>query len=125
MPIKAENRALYPGGSPTSPAWRAIRERILARAGHACEFCGAPDRTWIGRPHGNKRWERATFGEGVLIVLTVAHLDHDPTNSADANLAALCQRCHNRYDAAHRRRNATTTRRRRKAAGDLFLSEKT
>lgn len=38
------------------------------------------------------------------IVLTIAHIhDHDPANVADDNLAALCQRCHNRHDVAHRR----------------------
>lgn len=37
------------------------------------------------------------------IVLTVAHLDHDPSNCAEDNLKALCQRCHNRYDAKMRR----------------------
>ena len=29
-------------------------------------------------------------------LLTVAHLDHDPGNNAEDNLAALCQACHNR-----------------------------
>jgi hypothetical protein len=27
------------------------------------------------------------------VVLACAHLDHDPSNNAFANLAALCQRC--------------------------------
>ena len=35
------------------------------------------------------------------VVLTAAHLDHQPENCADENLLAGCQRCHNRYDAAH------------------------
>jgi 5-methylcytosine-specific restriction endonuclease McrA len=30
----------------------------------------------------------------VRVVLTVAHLDHDPSNMEDYNLAALCQWCH-------------------------------
>ncbi len=34
----------------------------------------------------------------VRIVLTVAHLDQDPSNCARGNLAALCQRCHLNYD---------------------------
>lgn len=41
----------------------------------------------------------------IVIVLTIAHLDHDPTNNKRTNLAALCQRCHNRWDAKHRQRN--------------------
>jgi len=39
---------------------------------------------------------------GARVVLTVAHLDHTPENNDDANLLAMCQRCHNRYDADHR-----------------------
>jgi len=46
--------------------------------------------------------------------------DPDPANCADDNLAALCQRCHNRHDAPMRRKNAAQTRRNRKAMGDLF-----
>lgn len=37
-----------------------------------------------------------------VVILQTAHLDHDPTNCADENLAALCQFCHAEYDAAHR-----------------------
>ena len=38
----------------------------------------------------------------IVIVLTIAHLDHVPENCADENLAALCQRCHNWHDAKTR-----------------------
>lgn len=34
----------------------------------------------------------------VNIVLTVAHLNHDPTDNSPDNLAALCQKCHLEYD---------------------------
>jgi hypothetical protein len=47
---------------------------------------------------------------GSRVVLTVAHLDHDPSNSADTNLLAMCQRCHLKYDEAHHQRNAAKTR---------------
>ena len=40
-----------------------------------------------------------------VVALTVAHLDHDPANNADDNLAALCQACHNRCDAPKRAQN--------------------
>ena len=36
---------------------------------------------------------------GSMVVLTIAHLDHDPTHSDDDNLKAMCQRCHLRLDA--------------------------
>ena len=37
-----------------------------------------------------------------IVVLQTAHLDHDPTNCADENLAALCQFCHAEYDVDQR-----------------------
>lgn len=53
---------------------------------------------------------------GSKVVLTVAHLDHQPENCADENLKAMCQRCHLAYDRGHHRE----TRRARKAIRDLF-----
>ena len=44
------------------------------------------------------------------VVLTVAHLDHDITNNEPDNLAALCQKCHLRYDAKHHAKNSKATR---------------
>lgn len=141
MPIKPENRARYPADWST-----IIRPRILLRDGNRCKFCGAPNGTtiWRGVLAGLPIWgdpERAGVfynaddgsivydgfavgdddGHHVRIVLTVAHLDDaDPANCSDDNLAALCQRCHNRHDQAMRLRNAAATRRARRAAGDLF-----
>lgn len=37
-----------------------------------------------------------------VVVLQTAHLDHNPANCADDNLAALCQFCHAVYDAGQR-----------------------
>ena len=141
MPIKSENRELYLGGSPTSPEWRALRSRILEREGHVCKFCNAPNHQWVWRSTDGASYMLAEGGvfdsetgehlgiargseypgdAMVQIVLTIAHLDQDPTNNDDDNLAALCQRCHNRHDAPHRARNAAKTRHAKKAAGDLF-----
>ena len=86
MPIKPENRKRYPAD------WKQIRKRILDRAGNRCEFCGVEN-------HSLRTNNR---GKLVMIVLTVAHLDHQPENCDPDNLRALCQRCHNRYDAKHR-----------------------
>lgn len=90
MPIRPENKALYPAD------WKRISMAIRRdRARWACEaipgegVCGAVN----GLPHPIT---------GAKVVLTVAHLDHDPTNCAPENLRALCQRCHNRYDAPTR-----------------------
>jgi hypothetical protein len=63
--------------------------------------------------------EPAQWARG-LVVLTVAHLDHQPENCADDNLKAMCQRCHNRYDQKHRQRNAAATRRGKKNNRELF-----
>jgi 5-methylcytosine-specific restriction endonuclease McrA len=97
MPIKPENRRLYPAD------WPAVRVSILERAGHCCE--GSPRypdcHARNGEPHPVT---------GSMVVLTVAHLDHDPPNCVPANLRAWCQRCHLTYDASHHARNAARTR---------------
>ena len=91
-PIKPENRKRYPAN------WKDIRKDILKRADNKCEFCGIEN--YAIRENGSK------------VVLTIAHLDHTPENCDYSNLRALCQRCHNRYDAKHRaetRRKAGAT----------------
>ena len=87
MPIRPENRARYPKD------WKRIREEILKRADNKCEFCGVENYSMRLNPK---------TGKEVRIVLTIAHLDHHPENCDPSNLRALCQRCHNRYDAKHR-----------------------
>jgi 5-methylcytosine-specific restriction endonuclease McrA len=89
MPIKPENRPLYP------PDWKEISARIRKEAGQCCQFCGVANGALIER--------RA--GKTTKIVLTVAHLDQDPRNCSDDNLRALCQKCHLDYDREWRRRN--------------------
>ena len=87
MPIRPELKSLYP------PDWAAISRRIrFERAGNRCEWCRAENY----QPHPDT---------GSKVILTVAHLDHNPANNADDNLAALCQRCHNTYDAPKRASN--------------------
>jgi len=46
----------------------------------------------------------------IVIVLTVAHLDHNPENCSDENLRHWCQKCHNSYDVKHRRSTRANTR---------------
>jgi len=103
MPIKPENRKRYPAN------WKEIRAAILLRAGNRCEFCGIPNYTV--RENGSK------------VVLTIAHLDHTPENNDPSNLRALCQKCHNTYDASHRaetRRNSKLAESLRKRAQMKF-----
>jgi 5-methylcytosine-specific restriction endonuclease McrA len=68
------------------PNWKEIRERILLRADNKCEFCGIENKTLTKK--------------GSIVVLTIAHLDHDHRNFEvkDERLRALCQSCHLSYD---------------------------
>ena len=134
MPIRPENKARYPKD------WPAISRRIRDRAGQRCEECGVPNYELGGRDEDGK-WHKArivdcsrrlpdpgtwSWCEGglklriVRIVLTVAHLDHQPENCDDDNLKAMCQRCHNLYDMAMRRAGIRERERQRAALGDLF-----
>lgn len=124
MPIKPENRHRYP------PNWRAIRAAILERAGHRCERCDVPNGVW--RNHRTDAWTYdAALSEAwrldgdhvARIVLTVAHLDHIPEHNDPANLRALCQRCHLRWDVDHHRQTFYTTCKQGRAWRDLFTEE--
>lgn len=138
MPIKPENKKLYP------PDWPQIREEILHRAGNRCEKCGIHNHDWGWRDHWgvfhrvNKRtfldvgYKRPPFVVAVPggrlriieIVLTIAHLDHNPENCDRENLRAWCQRCHLLYDAEHHAQSAAATRRKRlEQAGQMGLYE--
>ncbi|HLN56108.1 MAG TPA: hypothetical protein VK207_08950 [Bacteroidales bacterium] len=64
---------------------------------------------------GVRRW--------IVIVLTVAHLDHNPANCVPENLASLCQRCHNIYDRAHRNETMRLTRIRKNPQLQLTFCE--
>lgn len=51
-------------------------------------------------------WKTEIRPDGVKVVLTIAHLDHDENNwdVPYDRLRALCQRCHLRYDAPEKKR---------------------
>lgn len=94
MPIRPENRKRYPSD------WREISARIRnKRAAGRCECEGECRTGHQGRCEAlNGQPSPAT---GSVVVLTVAHLDHAPEHCDDANLKAMCQRCHLAYDADH------------------------
>jgi hypothetical protein len=106
MPIRPENRARYPKD------WKAISSRIRFERAHSrCECDGECGADHVGRcseVHGSHHTLT-----GSIVVLTVAHLNHQPEDCADDNLKAMCQRCHNRYDMPMRR--AGIARRKREA----------
>lgn len=135
MPIKKENLHLY--GS--RQIWNKISAEIKQRAGNKCEFCGVHQYAVGQRINGvfnyacgsayydqmqysithkeasNARdylneWRDPDEPKYIVIVLTVAHLDHNPENHDPANLKALCQKCHLAYDLPLHMANAAQTR---------------
>lgn len=71
----------------------------------------------------------ARFGDGpvpngaspvIVIVLTIAHLDHTPENCGDDNLRAWCQRHHLAYDAVQHAATRAATRRATARTLDMF-----
>ena len=91
--------------------WHKISKHIrFVRAENKCEWCGAENY----QPHPET---------GSKVVLTVAHLDHDIHNNRFSNLAALCQCCHNRYDAKKRARSRKRNRDHQSGQLNMFESE--
>ena len=88
MPIKSERKVLYPDN------WKKISLNIKERAGWKCELCRADH----GKAHPITR---------SIVILTVHHINGDPTDNRRINLIALCQRCHNRLDLPFRRKQKT------------------
>lgn len=134
MPIHKENRARYPSD------WPQISQLVKERARYRCEECGVPHLAWgwrDGRGRFNEvnpaplieaGYKRPPFtlrtSDGferkvIVIVLTVAHLDHTPENSDPRNLRAWCQACHLAYDAKHHQ--AARFERAHRAANTLDL----
>ena len=120
MPIKPENKSRYPEN------WKEISARIrFGRAKNRCEVCGLKNYSIIKRlPNGSfsfpcqTDWDmihsrirncQSNMSESLKyhgftkVILTVAHLDHQPENCEDENLKAMCQKCHNNYDKNHRK----------------------
>lgn len=93
MPIRPENRGRYPEN------WKWIRAKILERSGSRCEWEGCGVANYAIHPETGSR-----------VVLTIAHLDHQPENNDFENLRAWCQLHHNRYDAPFRAANRARRR---------------
>jgi hypothetical protein len=104
MPIRPENRERYPAD------WPEISRRIKEeRAGWRCECLGecarGTHRNRCPNIHG-----KPAYGTGSLVILTTAHLDHQPENCDPANLRAYCQGCHLHYDRDHHAETRKATR---------------
>lgn len=72
--MRPETKARYPLN------WRRISSWTIRARGNKCESCGV------------RNGERGK-------VLTVHHIDYDPSNNALGNLAVLCTGCHLRRQA--------------------------
>jgi hypothetical protein len=120
MPIRPENLGRYPADWPII-SWTIRWVRALGR----CECLGecSPRLPMHSAdplhrcPALNGLPHPAT---GSTVVLTVAHLDHTPENCHPANLRAMCQGCHLRYDRDHHAETARATRSRRLVAAGVL-----
>jgi hypothetical protein len=93
MPIAPQYKHLY------GHRWRTVtRPRVLERCGGRCERCRKIPRR-----------------------IEVAHLDQNPANDAEENLAGLCHSCHARHDYVDWARKARETRQARKDRGRPLL----
>ena len=132
MPI---NYKLYPSN------WKSeIRPSILKRASNCCEFCGVDNyqvRRYVNGNSQTDNYENQTYlqgqslakylnescddglGKWSVIVLTIAHLDHNISNNCPTNLKALCQKCHLSHDKDHHRKNARQTLKTKKGLLEL------
>lgn len=95
-------KARYPA------TWPAIALAVKQRADWCCQECGRrcqrPDES---PEHFQRRIGKAKPRQ---YLLTVAHLDQDPTNCSGDNLKALCTVCHLRYDRQFRARQRALKR---------------
>ena len=107
--------------------WKSrVRPDIMKRANNHCEDCGVRNYTVVQVFRSGLRVNQDTYFtykdassvskklnldantdlyKYVVVVLTIAHLDHDIKNNEYSNLKALCQKCHNRHDIKDRVKN--------------------
>ena len=129
------NRSLYPKN------WDEIARRVKESSQWRCVECGKDCRRpgeslndLIDRITNGDRFpedlyeadDEAEFGYRLVpgrFVLTVAHLNHDPSDNSPENLRALCSVCHLRHDAKHHARSRKSNRLKRlENNGQLTLS---
>lgn len=138
-PIRPENRSRYPAEWPAIRArilaraqdrceWCGVPNYAVGYRDESGDFVpGRGNRVWDAAGRGQLPYAEArelaehanccTDGRDddgnrwIVVVLTIAHVDDSaPENCAEENLAALCQRCHNRHDAKERAAGVRTRR---------------
>lgn len=125
------DRTCYPAN------WLEIRARTLARDGHRCTQCGVKNYSVGYRERGEfvcYSERAASFAEAkairddldcqeerahkvLIIVLAIAHLNHDPMDCREENLAARCQLHHLQLDRYLHSTHARATWQRKQIAG--------
>ncbi|MBD1876232.1 hypothetical protein H6F75_22355 [Nodosilinea sp. FACHB-131] len=114
--------------------WNEIALKVKSDAGWKCQECGRPcrmtnetlfafitrmeDEDWPELDWVNHTAASTICEHPTRFVLTVAHLNQDPSDNAPCNLRALCAPCHLRHDAPYRAANSQAKRER---AGQLTL----
>jgi len=130
--------------------WKTeIVPQVKAREKNCCAFCGVKNYS-VGYRQGskfistagNEMHDKAGNGELsykearelvkhcngfcednlIVIVLTVAHLNHDINDNDLSNLKALCQKCHLEYDKEHHKKNSRETLKKKKGIIELQFS---
>ena len=130
--------------------WKTeIVPQVKERYDNKCAFCGLRNYTVGNRigslfvpTGGNEHHDKAGNGELsykearelvkhcnefaddylIVIVLTVAHLDHNIQNNDLLNLKPLCQKCHLNYDHEHHKKNARETLKKKKGIVEMQFS---
>jgi hypothetical protein len=60
------------------------------------------------------------YSTGKTVVLTVAHLTHEPECRDEEKVRAMCQACHLHYDRDHHAKTAYQTRKKMANTQDMF-----
>lgn len=146
MPIKPENRDRYPAdwksisqAAKERAHWKCQHPGCSARQYSVGRWFADSTDVFTWKAHADyassyaearqfaAEYSFALFGDGpadeapvIIIVLTVAHLNHDPSDCRPDNLAAMCQRHHLAYDRDHHRETAYRTRKDKAGTADLF-----
>ena len=113
------------------PEWRPLQgnrpattasDNAFDLAGEGCN-CYGNSWTYSDALAFFKTYWRATDEDRpTIIVLTVAHLDHQPENCKPENLRVMCQRHHLAYDTEHHKHSAQLSRRTRGGQIELFAA---
>lgn len=111
------------------PEWRPVEgnkpastasDNAFDLAGEGCNCYGSRWTYKAAREFVNTYWAPTDEDRPTIIVLTTAHLNHEPEDCRPENLAAMCQRHHLAYDHIHHQANAQATRRARSGNLELF-----